>query len=320
MSRTRTLVTIAAFVAAALVVAACGGDDGGGGDAGTSVAADATELFVVSPYLSTFPETRQLVDAFVAEATGAGYQVNPPVDTQGDLARVGAEIQTAVTSGVDAVVIGQGDPSQMTAGLEAARAAGVPVFGLDVGSVEGITANITSDNASLGDIGAQAMAARIGEGGKVVIIHFDGFEPLRQRAEAARKRFEASGIQVLENLEGSLQDPTNAAKAIALERLAALPVNELNGIWAAWDAAGLGAYEATVEAARPDVFVTSVDGQPIALGPVGEGTNWIATVRQDWENVATTAVDTIDKFYDRTAIEQTILVPGKLVTKDNAGS
>jgi len=299
MRNARSLVAVA-LAAAALLVAGCGGGDDGSAD---TVPATATELFVVSPYLSTFPDTKALVDDFVAQATKAGYKVDPPVDTAGDVERVSTEIQNAVTAGADAIVIGQGDPSKMTAGLQAAKAA-----------------NITSDNGSLGDIAAQALATRIGEGGKVVMIHYDGFPPLAARAAAAKARLEKSGITVLDYVQGDLNDPTNAAKAIAAAALAKYPVNEINGIWAAWDAAGLGAYQATQEAARPDVLIASVDGQDTAKGPIGEGTNWIATVRQDWANVAKTAVDTIDSFYQGTAIDQTILVPGKLVTKDDAGS
>jgi ribose transport system substrate-binding protein len=315
MRKTRVLQVMTALALAALVAAGCGGDDGGS-DAGR---AEGPELFVVSPYLSLQPATAELVDAFVADATGAGYRMGAPVDTANDFARLSTEMEAAVSRGVDAIVIGMGDPAQMAAGLAAAKAAGIPVFGLSAGVADGVTANITSDEPSLGKASAEALADRVGEGGRVILVHFDPYDLLGQRAAAARELFAERGVVVIEDVQGDLANATDVAKSTVAALLATYGSGAVNGIWSAWDAAALGAHQATLEAGRPEVFIASVDGQDVARDAIRTGTNWIATVRPDWAGIAEEAVDTIDRHFAGQPLSgQQIAVSGLLLTKDTA--
>jgi ribose transport system substrate-binding protein len=315
MRKTRALQVMATMALAAIVAAGCGGDDGGG----DAVTAEGPELFVVSPYLSLQPATKELVDAFVADATAAGYRVGAPVDTANDFARLNTEMEGAVSRGVDAIVIGMGDPAQMTAGLTAATGAGIPVFGLSAGVAGGVTANITSDEPGLGQASAGAMADRVGEGGRVILVHFDPYDLLAQRATAARALFAERGVAVVEDVQGDLTNPTDVAKSTVTGLLATYGNGAVNGIWVAWDAAALGAFQATLEAGRTEVFVASVDGQDFARDEIRTGTNWIATVRPDWAGIAEKAVETIDRHFAGQPLSgQQIVVAGRLLTKDTA--
>ncbi|MEO1062941.1 MAG: substrate-binding domain-containing protein [Actinomycetota bacterium] len=288
-----------------------GGDEAAGGEGGQTLA-------IVSPYYSAQPATKEVVDAFTADAEAAGYEVTL-VDTDNDLAAVNSEMENAIAQGADAVVLGMGDPLEFGAGLAAAQDAGTPVFGLDAGAVEGVTANITSDNTFLGESSAQAMIDAVGEGGRVIVIHFDPFEPVRLRGAAARDLFAANGIEVIEDVQGDPADSTGFAKTTILDLLAKYPEGEVDGVWAAWDASALGAFQATQEAGRTEVVVTGVDGQDFAQAEVAKGENWIVTVRQDWQGIAATAVTTISDYFGGTdPSEQTITVPGQIITADNA--
>jgi ribose transport system substrate-binding protein len=287
-----------------------GGAASGGGAGGT--------IAIVSPYYAAQPATKEVVDAFTERAEADGYTVTL-VDTNNDLTAVNAEMETAVSQGVDAIVLGMGDPQEFGPGLAAAKAAEIPVFGLDAGAVDGVTANITSDNDFLGRESAQAMIDAVGEGGTVAIIHFDPFEPVRLRGAAARALFEEAGIEVIEDVQGDPADSTGFAKTTALDWLNKYPEGEIDGIWAGWDASALGAYQATQEAGRTEVVVTGVDGQDFAREEVRKGGNWIVTVRQDWQGIANKAVDVITAYLGGTAPEsQTVVVPGEVLTKDNA--
>jgi ribose transport system substrate-binding protein len=324
----------ASLVIGALALAACGGDDDAApattAAPATDVAEDATEaaqgvcateiqsIAVVSPYYSDQPATKEVVDAFTADAEAAGFTVSR-VDTRGDLAAVNSEIENVIAQGADAVVLGMGDPLEFGAGLAAAVGAGVPVFGLDAGAVDGITANITSDNEFLGEISAQQMIDAIGGEGKVIMIHFDPFEPVRLRGEAARALFEANGIEIIEYIQGDPADSTGFAKTTVQDLLSKYREGEVDGVWTGWDASGLGAYQATQETGRTEVVVTGVDGQDFAQVEVAKDGNWIATVRQDWPAIAATAVETVQACSTGTdPSTQVITVPGQLITAENA--
>jgi len=294
-------------------VAACGGDDEGGSGDG-----DGKTIAIVSPYYSDQPATKEVVDAFTAAAEANGHTVTL-VDTKGDLAAVNGEIQNAVSEKVDAIVLGMGDPQEFSAGLSAAIEAKIPVFGLDAGSADGVVSNITSDNDFLGNTSAQALIDAMGGGTNVIVIHFDPFEPVRLRGAAARALFEEKGITIIEDIQGDPADSTGFAKTTVLDLLSKYGEGEVDGIWVAWDASALGAYQATVEAGRTEVEVVGVDGQDFAKAEVAKGGNWVATVRQDWAGIASKALEVIEAYLvSGTQPEPVVVVPGELITKDNA--
>jgi len=304
-------------VAGATTEPAPAGTDAGAAEA---CANEITDIAIVSPYYSDQPATKEVVDAFTADAEAAGFHVSM-VDTRGDLAAVNSEMENALAQGADAVVLGMGDPLEFGAGLAATSAAHIPVFGLDAGAVDGITANITSDNQFLGETSAQTLVDAMGGEGRIAIINFDPFEPVRLRAEAARALFEQEGIEVVEDIQGDPADSTGFAKTTVQDLLSKYAEGELDGIWVAWDASALGAFQATQETGRTEIPITSVDGQDFAVDEVAKGENWIATVRQDWPGIATTAVETIEACSAGEApASQVITVPGELITAETANA
>ncbi len=276
-------------------------------------------IAIITPDYAAQPAAKEAIDLFKAEAEARGYAVSL-VDTNSDNAAINGEITTAVSQGVSAIVTAFGTPQEFGEGLAAAGAAGVPVFGLDTGGVvEPTLVNVTTDNQFLGQASAMAIVDAIGEGGRVGIIHFDPFEPVRLRAEAARIIFGEAGIEVVENVQGDPADSTGFAKQTVLDWLTKYPAGELDAVWAGWDASALGAYQATQEAGRTEVLVTGVDGQDFARAEVAKGGNWLATVRQDWATIATTLTDIIDAHFAGTdPAEPIVYVPAVLITAENA--
>ena len=332
ITRRRVLAGVVALAASA-GLAACGSknsDETTTTAAATETTAAATEttvaltgtgktIAIVSPYYSNQPATKEVVDAFKTAAEAKGYTVTL-VDTKGDLAAVNGEMTNAVSQKASAIVLGMGDPKEFSAGLKAAMDAKVPVFGLDAGSADGVTANFTSDNEFLGKTSAQALLDAIAPGKNVIVIHFDPFEPVRLRGAAARELFTAQGVTVLEDIQGDPADSTGFAKTTILDLLTKYPKGKLDGIWVAWDASALGAYQATVEAGRTEVKVVGVDGQDFARAEIKKAdSNWIATVRQDWAGIANRAVTDIDALLNGGAAPAAVVVvPGELITAANA--
>ncbi len=274
---------------------------------------------VVTPDYAAQPAAKEAIDRFQAAAEAQGYRVTV-VDTNRDNAAISGEITSAIAQKVDAIVTAFGSPQEFGEGLAAAATAGVPVFGLDTGGIIAPTlVNVTTDNGFLGSSTAQALIDAVGHPGKVMMIHFDPFEPVRLRAETAKALFEQSGWEIIEYVQGDPEDSTGFAKATTLDLLAKHPKGEVDAIWAGWDASALGAYQATQEAGRTEVLVTGVDGQDFARAEVAKGGNWIATARQDWPTIATTLVDIInDHFAGTDPAEPVVYVPAVLITAENA--
>ena len=286
---------------------------------GTVEAVEPLEIAVLSPDYAAQPAAKEAIDFFEAAAEAHGHTVTV-VDTNSDNAAMNAEITTAVSQGVDAIVVAFGTPQEFGDGLADAVEADIPVFGLDTGGLaEGILVNVTTDNGFLGEQSAQAIIDEIGEGGTVAMIHFDPFEPVRLRAEAARALFEGNGIEVVEYIQGDPEDSTGFAAAAVGDLLAKYPAGELDAIWAGWDASALGAYQATLAADRTEILVTGVDGQAFAIAEVATGGNWIATVRQDWDTIATTELGLIEAYFAGEEPAETIVyVPAVVITAENA--
>jgi ribose transport system substrate-binding protein len=314
--------SIVALSTLALAVAAVAAPVAAQSPSPAAMTGEGKTIAIISPDYAAQPASKEAIDLFVAAARARGYTTTL-VDTASDNAAISGEITTAVAQKVDAIVTAFGTPQEFGEGLAAAGAAGVPVFGLDTGGVvEPTLVNVTTDNTYLGQVSAGAIIdALSGVSGphKVAIIHFDPFEPVRLRAEAARAAFAAAGIEVIENTQGDPADSTGFAKQTTLDWLSKYPAGEIDAIWAGWDASALGAYQATQEAGRTEVLVTGVDGQDFAKAEVAKGGNWIATVRQDWPTIATTLTDIIDAHFAGTdPTETTVFVPAVLITAENA--
>ncbi len=299
-----------ALTAAALAVPAAAQDDMSG---------EGKTLSVITPFYASQPATKEAVDLFITDAESRGYEAKM-VDTAGDTAAVSGEMTSAIAQDVDAIVLAFAFSQEIGEGLAAAAEAGTPVFGLDAGGVaDPMLVNVTSDPGELGLLSAQAIVDALGGPGKVAMIHYDTFEPVRLRAVTARELFEANDIEIVEYIEGFPPDGPGHAKATVLDLLVKYPEGELDAVWAGWDDPALGAFQATQEIGRPEVLVTGVDGQDFAKAEVAKGENWIATVRQDWPAITTTLVDIVDDYFAGTPpAEQTVFVPATLITAENA--
>lgn len=283
------------------------------------MAGEGKSIIVITPFYASQPATTAAVDLFIAEAEERGYETKL-VDTAGDNAAVNGEMASAVAQDFDAIVSAFAFSQELGEGLAAAGEAGVPVFGLDAGGVfEPMLANVTTDPGDLGSLSAQAIIDALGGEGQVAMIHFDPFEPVRLRAVTARELFEQHGIEIVEYIEGSPEDPTGFAKSTVLDLLVKYPEGELDAVWGGWDATSWGAFQATQEIGRDEVLVTGVDGQDFAKAEIAKDLNWIATVEQDWETITATLADVIDDHFAGTDPEDpNVLVPGLLITAENA--
>lgn len=304
MKPSKFLRGIAVAMAAGLALTGCGGSNRGD---------DVVEVAVLTPYLAN-AATKEVIELFEAQGQERGWEVSV-VDTAGDMNRLNSAFQDAAAQGADAIVLGAGDPTQISLGLKAAADADVPVFAIDAGASDDIVANVTSDNADLGEQSANALIEAMGGSGAVVMLTHDPHPGVRARAEGARAVFEAAGIEVLEAKHVEVPGPVEDARA-SVQDIMSARAGEVTGIWGGWDEPALGATQALEAAGISDVPVVGVDGQEFALAEIAKGGPFIATVKQDWPAIAIEVADLVEaKVVDGTdPANNNIELPGALVT------
>jgi ribose transport system substrate-binding protein len=289
--------------------------------AGMAGGAAAQEVAVITPYLAQ-PGTQFYVEGFVARAGELGWQVNV-IDTAGDVAAVISRIEDMVVRGVDAIVINV-DPAQIGAGLRAAAEAGIPVVGMDAGSHPLVAANITSNGYAMAAETAVYVADRIGGAGNVVMFIYDPFPPVQVRRVIADAVFgNFPDITVIDRITPDVSDGGIADSRARMEAvLAANPEpGSIAAVWAAWDQPALGALQAIEAAGRADegIVITGIDANPQAREAIARGSNFEASVAQDFTGIGRTTADTVARLLrGEPMVQRVIYVPTRLITAANA--
>lgn len=281
----------------------------------------AGKIAVITPYLSQ-PGTQFYVEAFQEEAKTNGWDINV-IDTKGDVAAAISRIEDVSTQKVDAIVINV-DPAQVAAGLETAKAAGIPVFGMDAGANPLLVTNVTSNGYAMAADTAAYAANRINGKGNVVMFVFDAFPPVQARGVIADAIFKNNpDIKVLERVTPDVSDGGIADSRAKMEAiLTAHPEKgSIAAVWAAWDQPALGALQAIEAAGRQDegIVITGIDANPQARDAIAKGSNFEASMAQDFKGIGRTTADAVKRYLAGEKIKQSVLyVPTKLVTSANA--
>ena len=296
---------VAALVPAALLLTGCSsGEPSSGGD-------DSTTVAVITPYLAN-AATKEVIDKFQADGKKRGWDVTV-TDTAGDFNKLNSSMQDAAAQKPDAIVLGSGDPTQMSLGLKAAKDADIPVFAIDAAMADGITANVTSDNADLGKQSAEEMVKLLGGKGSIVMLTHDPHPGVKARTEAAKKVFDAAGITVVASKHVNVPGPVDDARKSIQDLITSDP-NGFQGIWAGWDEPALGATQALNAAKVTGVQVVGVDGQDFALAEIDKKGPFKATIKQDWSAIATKTADLVEGYLKdgKTPDPQQVEIPGVL--------
>lgn len=275
----------------------------------------AKRISVVTPYMAS-ATTALVIDQFKASAAEKGWKVTVS-DTAGDFGLLVSRIEDAVAQKADAIVLGMGDPAQMAKGLAAAKKAGIPVYGLDAGLADGVSVNITSDNADLGKQTAKALAEAIGGKGNVVMFTHDPHPGVRARAIGAEETLKSyPGITIVKKIHIEVPGPVDYARKTAQDLLTANKAGTIAGIWAGWDEPAYGAVQAIEAAGRKEIKVVGIDGTDFAKAAIAKGGPFAATIEQDFAAMAAQLVSIMDDAFNGKAPAKNLYqVPGKLIKK-----
>jgi ribose transport system substrate-binding protein len=246
-------------------------------------------------------------------------------DANGDTNTELANVENFIAQGCTVIVI---NPVHVEGSIEATRKcaeAGVAVFIMDnsISPDANYVSMIQSDNYTLGtlvgaDIGAHFGATEIklgmlsGNVGNTLgvarrmgtlagIVEYQ----LEQRGEA-KVDIVAQGWGGWNQADG---------QQAAEDMLTAAP--EINCIFAENDDMALGAREACLAIGRDDIIICGADGNKTVYGLINEGTQVLATGRNDPAECATTVLATIEKWHAGEAVQKLVYLTPVSVSPKN---
>jgi len=271
---------------------------------------------VLTPYLASVT-TNEMIQAFVDFAQQEGWEVTV-IDTKGDFGALANRWEDVIAQKVDAIVMGMGDPNQFKKQIDMANKAGIPVLGGDAGYIEGMVCNVTSNNYVLSAQITSYLFDKLGGGGKIVKLYHSAHPGVQKREVV----FDAivrntPGIEVVAEHWVQVPGPIEDARQAMQNILLAHP--DIDAVWAAWDEPAIGAALAIKEAGREnEIIVTGIDGNQQALEMIRDSSPIIATVKQDFVEIARILVETMKKVFAGEEVSEKILYASSpLITREN---
>ncbi|WP_369259524.1 substrate-binding domain-containing protein [Streptomyces sp. R35] len=247
-----------------------------------------------------------------AKKLGADLTVT---DAQNDASQQANQLQNFTSSGIGSIIVNPVDSDAAGPAVRAANKADIPVVGVDRGVNKADTAAlVASDNIAGGKLGAKAMAEKLGGKGKIVILQgLAGTSASRERGAGF-----AEGLKAYPGIEVVAQQPADFDRTKGLDVMTNLlqAHPDIQGVFAENDEMALGAIKALGSKAGTSVSVIGFDGTPDGLTAVKAGTLY-ASVAQQPKQLGRIAVENALKAAEGKKVEKTVMVPVKVVTKEN---
>lgn len=262
---------------------------------------------------------------FVTLAKGAeekakelgGDKVKVTVDSaDDDLGKQTNQIDNFIAAKVDLILLNPVHPEGIMPAVLRAKEANIPVIAVDA-AAEGVNAMITSNNVQAGEKACQFIVDRLKGKGDVVIIDGPPVTAVTDRIKGCKAVFAKNpDIKILSDnqngrgsREGGLETMSNL--------LTAFP--KIDAVFAINDPTATGADLAARQAKRTELFITGVDGAPVAVEALKDKDSlFLATAAQNPLRMAKEGVETGYQIKQgKTPKEATILIPVELITRDS---
>ncbi|GAA0931576.1 substrate-binding domain-containing protein [Pseudonocardia zijingensis] len=334
VTRLRTTVRgAAALLGSALLLAGCSQDLGpGGGQAAAPETATVQEATgeAPAPFAGDEPVRVALVqnsgagDYFQQWTNGARQQAAAlgielqVYDAQADNARQATDMQTAIGSGVDAIIVDHGQSDTMCPLINDGLAAGLPVVIYDVEITECApdAVETAQDDANLASLILGKMTEDLGPGKPVGYVNVLGIAPLDRR-HAVWEQVRAQNGWDQKFFVGEFTNSVATDNAQLVD--AALKANpDVAGIFAPYDELTKGTVSAVQQNGREaDIRVYGVDISTADIEVMtAEGSPWVATATTDPNAIGAAVVRvTALELAGRLGTKE-VVFPGTLVTQD----
>lgn len=253
-----------------------------------------------------------------AKDAGTALGVNVTVlapPTESDVPAQIAQIEDAITQGVDGIALAPTDPAALAPVVQQALDAGIKVVFIDTkGENEGVTF-IGTNNEVGAQLAGKYLCDNVEAGGKVAILQGIITQSTGQaRATGAKAAVEGCGLSLVAEVPAEW----DKAKGQAATEDILTQHPDLKGLFGSNDNMALGAVEAIKNAnLTGKIVVVGFDANPDAATAVIAG-DMAATVAQAPANMGKFGVESLVKLINGEAIEAVIDTGTELVTKDNA--
>lgn len=229
-----------------------------------------------------------------------------------------SQIEDAVVSGVDAVILSPYDWKGIRPALETCQANNVPVVVIDTKVFDGdlVAAQVVSDNYLGGQLCAQALIDELGEEFKVAILDLSTNMAVQDRTAGFFSIIDQyPGIEVVARQDGD--GSVEAALPIMENMLQATP--EIQAVFGTNDPAAIGCIAAIQSANRTDIKVVGIDGASDACELIRAGL-LLGTAAQYPSKIATRVVEEVYAIFDGQTLpeeEKIIYIEEAWVNADN---
>ncbi len=223
-------------------------------------------------------------------------------------------VDSAITQGVDAIIIGAADSRGWEDTLDKAEAAGIPVVTVDTAIDDPyISALIQTDNLAAAGIAGDYLCEQTGGEGTILVLGGSvGHQTGDARKDGVSEKAEACGLEVISDY--SDWDENRSAE-LTSNTLTAYP--ELKAVFVAFDPGAAAAMqEVLLKGMEDQVMVVGFDALPVALKSIAAG-EMSATVRQDPAKMGEVGVDLALSVIAGEDVETFIPIDGVLITADN---
>lgn len=184
------------------------------------------------------------------------------LDSGGKGEATASNIQDAASRGVGAIVVTMADLRASRAALDAAKAAKIPVFAVDLGYVDGVVADITTNNWKMSSDVSVYLLDQMGGQGNLIFFRMAEHHGTRKRGDVmATVLKEYPGVKVLAehniDYKAFFEDT-----ARTMEDYASRYGAEINAVWAPWDEPAQAVVNVLNAQGLTNVKVIGIDGHP----------------------------------------------------------
>lgn len=265
---------------------------------------------------------------FVALAKGAeakAKEINPNVEVLSmgydyDLGKQFNQIDNFIAAGVNLILLNPGDPHAIAPAIKRAQKAGIKVISVDT-AAEGSDATVTTDNVSAGAVACEYIVKKLDGKGNVIIQNGPQVSAVIDRVNGCKTELaKAPGIKILSDDQDG-KGSRDGGMAVMLGHLTRY--KDIDAVFTINDPQAIGTNLAAKQLKRNNIIITSVDGAPdIAAALKNPSSPMIqASGTQDPYHMAQIAVEIGNKLLNGETVEQkVVLLPSKLVTRDNIDS
>jgi ribose transport system substrate-binding protein len=264
------------------------------------------------------PYFEQIVHGAAAQAKTYNPNVRvTSLSSNYDMKNQAGQMKDFMTSGVDLIVLGSANSKAIASSVKQAKARGIVVVAVDVGAEGGVDATVMSDNKQAGEQAAQYIVDKLHGKGQLIIVNGQPVTSVRDRVAGALSVFkkypEVKILSQNQNAEGTSQGGQRVMSDLLTS------YRHVDAVFAVNDPTAIGCDLAAQQAGRTEFFIVGVDGSPEAVAALKRKQSLFeATSAQDPFVMAQKAVEAgYDVLQGKKPERETILIPVKLVTRDN---